>query len=92
MPVTINGFRLVSVVDTIPPYLIEYGIVNNYQIFHSTFNTDLYVIFDNDYNVYRCIEFLNDNLKTLKDNLDIYIEAYYSILPPKDKSTLTPKI
>jgi hypothetical protein len=92
MPVTINGFRLVSVVDTIPPHLIEYNIINQYQIYRSTFNTELYVIFDNDYNVYRCIEFLNNNSKTLNDNLDIYIDVYYAMLEPNDKSTLTPKI
>lgn len=88
MAAPVNNFRLVSVLDEAPPHLEEYDTIDDYQIYHSQHNLDIYVIYDHDYEVYRSIEFMGQNQLELKKNLNFYLN-YYSELPVKDKTTIS---
>lgn len=85
---TINNFRLVSVRTEKPPELTEYDEIEDFQIYHSGFNLDLYVIYDSVFEVYRCIEFMGASNLELDKNLYIYLE-YYLALPDEERSALT---
>lgn len=89
MPIPVNNFRLVSVLNEAPPKLVEYDTFNDYQIYQSQYNFDIYVIYDHDFNVYRSLEFMGQNILELEKNLKIYIEQYYIDLPDVSKATTT---
>jgi hypothetical protein len=86
---TINNFRLLSIRAEEPPQLEELDIIENYQIYQSQFNLDLYVIFDHDFNMYRCLEYMGINKFELDKNLSLYITKYYIELSDEEKSTPT---
>lgn len=85
----INNFRLVSITTEAPPYLSEYDNMEDFQIYNSSFNTDLYVIHDSKFEVYRCLEFMGPNKLELDKNLNIYLNQYYLELSDAERSSVT---
>ena len=52
----VNNFRYVKKYEIFPPYLIDYKVILGYQAFHSSFNQQIYVVFDQSNNLYYAFE------------------------------------
>ncbi|MBW1656655.1 hypothetical protein [Flavobacterium quisquiliarum] len=85
----IHNFELKSIRTEEPPQLTKYNIFEGYQIFQSNFNNDLYVLFDHDFEIYRCIEFVGMNKMDLDKSISIFITDYYVNLSDEEKNTPT---
>lgn len=85
----IHNFELKSIRTEEPPQLTKYEVVERYQIFQSGFNSDLYVLFDHDFEIYRGLEFVGMNKIDLDKSLLIFINEYYLTLSNEEKSTPT---
>ena len=79
-----KNFKHISVSSSQPSPLTGYNEVNGYKIYRSSSQNDVYVIFDNKFNVYRSLGYSG---KDVDKDLEGYIN-YYIDLPDEDKSTV----
>ena len=79
-----KDFKHISVSASEPPLISGYNEVNGYKIYRSSSNNDVYVIFDNKFNVYRSLGYSG---KDLDKDLEGYIN-YYNGLSDEDRSTV----
>ncbi|HET8885623.1 MAG TPA: hypothetical protein VFM70_04630 [Salinimicrobium sp.] len=70
-----------------PPYLEEYDIIEDYSIYRSNFNDSYFTIHDEEFEVYRVVEYSGMDPRELASNLKIYI-TYYQSLSDTEKKTL----
>ena len=76
---SINGFekQVISNNSEIPPYLSEFKKIADFQVYRSSFNTDIYVIYDHInmiYHAYKYIESPND----FKENLSFFVNYMFN--------------
>lgn len=73
----INNFEVVQIANPLvqPPYLTEFDVIDGYQIFHSSFDNSLYVIYDHvkkQYNVFRRV--------VIDANIQVDLEKVISVI------------
>lgn len=73
----INNFRLVQETKEMPPHLNQIEDIEGMEIYHSEFNTDIYVIFNEKIGTYRSIEYISSDINVIK-KLKIYVKVYLS--------------
>jgi hypothetical protein len=78
---TINGFKLVARYDTCPPYLVEYKKINGVQVYHSSFNTLLYVLYNSVNGKYYSIESQGDPSANLDNDIAVNIKVHIDNAP-----------
>lgn len=76
---SINGFekQVVSNDSEMPPYLREFEKIANFQVYRSSFDTDIYVIYDHinmKYHAYKYVGSPDD----FKGNLSILVNYIFS--------------
>lgn len=76
----VNNFRLINNKCTVekPPHLIKYKEILGYQVYYSTFNNKLFVVFDHVNNQYCSFE---NNGKSI--DLDFDLEETVKHMIPK---------
>ncbi|KRD58498.1 hypothetical protein ASE40_19415 [Flavobacterium sp. Root935] len=83
MTALINNFRFIKDTKVTPPNLIQFTEIDNFKIYiqdpqHFMRNSNLYIIFDNELNNYRCLEYQTKKTNLNKDLLG-YIFYYKKI-------------
>ncbi|HUM52137.1 MAG TPA: hypothetical protein PK431_09990 [Chitinophagales bacterium] len=64
---TINNFKLVkNATNEKPPYLEDFGEILGYKVYSSSFNSNLYVVYDND-ELYYCFENIGNSIDIQTD-------------------------
>jgi|GEM_PF-6275309 hypothetical protein len=72
----VNNFRLISEYSSKPPYLLDYKIICSLQIYHSTYNSLVYVILYNG--LYYSFE-NNGKSANIDFDLKCVIKTYFDI-------------
>jgi hypothetical protein len=74
----INDFRFMGGYEKKPDYLEEFGIILGYEIFHSTFNENTYVILDKEDGCYYAFErFPTDDQLRFEFDLRLIIQLFF---------------
>lgn len=73
----VNNFRLYQIYDKKPDYLVEFKKILDYQVYHSTFNDVMYIVYDHINNKYYA--FRNEGSTDIDNDLPWVIRA--AIIP-----------
>lgn len=71
----ISNFRLVNDYNEKPPYLDEIENIEGFKMYHSKFNDSIYIIHDEEKEIYVSIEYMSMDVDVMK-HLNNYVSFY----------------
>ncbi len=76
MSAPINGFRVYSYTEEMPPYMSFYKKYTEIEVFNSSFDIAYYAIKHQKHEKYRIIQYTG-NQEDLNENLEKYLKFIY---------------